>query len=269
MKWNLLIALGCLCSLSIAVVCAETDAVSQAIQKFEKSRRPSTNEVTVTLPPPQTSSTPGITSSSDTQTTPGPTNAPAASQSPSPPPQVPPTPEVSEPPAPPPAPESPAPSTQDPAPSGISTDVRKIESDDRPLDISSIKILAPFPAKPLAHAPAGWRIEPSAQIPPFTEEVELEKGKTITLSVKPHVLVADTDGFLSFTIPEPGYNTDLEYQQNATIGAILAGSIRQLDEDSKKLSSALEQLDQLLISLPKPKAKPVTLPEELNPVLPP
>jgi hypothetical protein len=133
-----------------------------------------------------------------------------------------------------------------------------LQSDGRPLDTSKLKILAPFPAKPLAQPPQGWLIEPSDNIPAYTREVELEPGKTITLSVKPHVLVPNADGFATFIVPEPGYDTALEYQQNATIGAVLAGSLRQLDADSKQLGLALDQLQQLLISLPKPKARPVS-----------
>jgi hypothetical protein len=92
----------------------------------------------------------------------------------------------------------------------------------------------------------------------FTEDVKLEHGPTVTLRIKPHVLVPDADGFLSFTVPEPGFDPQLEYDQNATIGAVLARSIEQLDEDSKQLGTALDQLEQFLVSLPKPKAQPVS-----------
>lgn len=89
--------------------------------------------------------------------------------------------------------------------------------------------------------------------------VEIEKGKNIALNVKPHILVPETDGLLTFSIVEPGYDPAKEYQQTGTVGAILARSVEQLDEDSKQLGSALDQLEQILLSLPKPAAKAVII----------
>ena len=68
-----------------------------------------------------------------------------------------------------------------------------------------VKLLAPFPAKPLAQAPAGWRLESSEHAPPFTREVELSPGKKITLKIRPHLFVPEADGAAVFNISEPGF----------------------------------------------------------------
>jgi hypothetical protein len=124
-----------------------------------------------------------------------------------------------------------------------------------------VKLLAPFPAKPLAQAPAGWRLDASDSAPPFTREVEISPGSKITLTIRPHLLIPDADGAEVFTISEPGYENALGYQQTATVGAILSNSIRQLDEESKQLGTAIDNLQQLLVSLPKPAPQPEPQPE--------
>lgn len=131
------------------------------------------------------------------------------------------------------------------------------------IDPKQVKLLAPFPAKPLAQAPAGWHLDASDSAPPFTREVEFAPGSKITLNIRPHVLVPDADGASVFTISEPGYDHSLGYQQSTTVGAILSNSIRQLDEDSKKMGVAIDNLQQLLISLPKPEL------QEVSPAEPP
>ena len=140
--------------------------------------------------------------------------------------------------------------------SGLAVRVEKIQSGGSQLDAASVKLLAPFPAKPLSQAPAGWRLEASESTPPFTQEVELAPGKAITLSVRPHLLMPQADGSHSFQIPEPGYDPVLGYRQGATVGAVLASSIRHLEQDSRQLGSAIDQLQQLLVSLPKPEPAP-------------
>jgi len=163
--------------------------------------------------------------------------------------------------------ESPAPVPQDavaatpeeqaPEPeSGLTVRIEKLHGGQGAVDPSKVKLLAPFPAKPLAPAPAGWRLDASDSAPPFTREVELSPGSKVTLSIRPHVLIPDSDGASVFTIAEPGYESSLGYQQTSTVGAILSNSIRQLDEESKQLGSAIENLQQLLVSLPKPEPAP-------------
>jgi hypothetical protein len=150
----------------------------------------------------------------------------------------------------------------DPAP-GLAVRVEKLQSGDQAIDPAQVRVLAPFPAKLLAQTPAGWRIETAENAPHFTREVELAPGKHISLTVRPHVLVPDADGSTVFSIPEPGYSAPLGYHQDATVGAILSTSIRQLDKDAAELGDAIDQLQQLLVSLPKeeePPAAPETQP---------
>ncbi len=157
-----------------------------------------------------------------------------------------------------PAPPNTTPDDSPPKPrKGLEVRVEKIKVGTESLDPSLVKLLAPFPAKPLNQPPAGWHLETSKTAPPFTREVELAPGKHITLTVRPHLLVPDTDGAGVFNIPEPGFDPSLGYHQNATVGAVLAQSIRQLNDDSKELGTVIDHLQQLLVSLPKPEPAPV------------
>jgi hypothetical protein len=151
---------------------------------------------------------------------------------------------------------------------GLSVRIEKLHSGNEAIDPSLIKLRAPFPAKPLAQAPSGWRLENSESAPPFVREVELSPGSKVMLSIRPHLLVPDSDGTKSFNIEEPGYENSLGYEQTSTVGAILANSIRQLDDDAKHLSTAVDSLQQLLISLPKPPAEPTPEPEPAQVVKP-
>ncbi len=135
---------------------------------------------------------------------------------------------------------------------GLAVRVEKLQTIKGQVDPKQIKLLAPFPAKPLSQPPAGWHLSASESAPPFTRKVELAPGSEITLTVRPHLLVPDADGSNVFAISEPGYETSLGYEQTATVGAVLSNSIRQLDDDSKQLGNAISSLEQLLISLPKP-----------------
>jgi hypothetical protein len=139
---------------------------------------------------------------------------------------------------------------------GLSVRVEKIQSGTGTIDPSKVKLLAPFPAKPLSAAPAGWKLEASDNAPPFTREVELSPGKKITLKVRPHLLIPEADGANVFNVLEPGFDPALGYQQDITAGAILSNSIRQLEADSTNLGAAIENLQQLLVSLPKPEVEP-------------
>lgn len=143
---------------------------------------------------------------------------------------------------------------------GLAVRVEKLQSGTGGIDPAKVKLLAPFPAKPLGQAPAGWHLEFSKSSPPFIREVEISPGKKIGLTIYPHLLVPDADGVSSFCIAEPGFNSSRGYQQTATVGAILATSIRQLDDDSKQLGNAIDSLQQLLVSLPKPEIQPEAKP---------
>jgi hypothetical protein len=63
-------------------------------------------------------------------------------------------------------------------------------------------------------------------------------------------------------VAEPGFDPALGYRQNTTVGAVLSRSIRQLDEDSKNLGAAIDNLQQLLVSLPRQEPEPVVEPAE-------
>jgi hypothetical protein len=145
---------------------------------------------------------------------------------------------------------------------GMAVRVEKIQAGNGNIDPAKVKLLAPFPAKPLGKAPAGWRLEAAANAPPFTREIELSPGKKITLTVRPHLLVPEADGADAFSVQEPGFDSSLGYRQNATVGAVLSESVQQLDKDSKHMGAAIDQLQQLLISLPKPEAPP-EIPQDL------
>jgi hypothetical protein len=136
--------------------------------------------------------------------------------------------------------------------SGLTVRIEPIHSGKGPIDVSRIKLRAPFPAKPLAQAPQGWHFDASNNASLYRHDVEIAEGSKITLTIQPHVLVPDSDGRDVFSIAEPGYEADLGYQQISTIGAIVANSVRQLDEDAQKIGVAIDDLQQLLISLPKP-----------------
>lgn len=121
-----------------------------------------------------------------------------------------------------------------------------------PVESSKVKLLAPFPAKALAKAPSGWRLDHPENAPPLVKEVTLENGTRINLSIRPHVLVPESDGSQVIGVSEPGYDPELQYAQAKTMGAILSGSLERMDKDSKELGDALERLQQLLGSLPHP-----------------
>lgn len=153
---------------------------------------------------------------------------------------------------------------QDPEP-GLAVRVERLQSGSGEIDPAQVRLLAPFPAKLLARTPGGWRIEASEQAPPFTREVELSPGKNVTLSIRPHLLVAEADGATVFQVSEPGFDAPLGYRQDATVGAILSNSIRQLEQDSQQLGAAIEQLQQLLVSLPQPDPVPTPDPPASQP----
>jgi len=135
---------------------------------------------------------------------------------------------------------------------GVNVRVEKLQTATGPVDPAKVKLLAPFPAKPLASIPSGWKLDPNSAAPPFNREVEIAPGSKIALSIRPHVLVPETNGSSTFTVNEPGYQSDQGYGQKDTVGAVLATSVRQLDEDSRQMGIAIDNLQQLLISLPSP-----------------
>lgn len=130
------------------------------------------------------------------------------------------------------------------------------------VDASKIKLLAPFPAKPLSSPPSGWKLVHPNNAPPFSKKVELASGSSVILSIRPHLLVPDADGDEVLGLHEPGYKAADGYAQKETIGAVLADSIMSLDANSDRLNAAAKRLDELLTSLPAPapKASPISQP---------
>lgn len=212
----------------------QVDPVLDAIQEFQNRDQSKPNEVSVVLPPPEEAESKSNASESPVLVTGKPPEAAVAPEEPA-------------------APEK-----------GLAVRVEKMQAGKGSIDPSQVKLLAPFPAKPLQQAPAGWRLDASDSAPPFTREVEIASGSKITLTIRPHLLIPDSDGSSVFTISEPGYDNALGYQQTATVGAILSNSIRQLDEDSQQLSASIDRLQQLLISLPKPEPQQEIKPANLR-----
>jgi len=204
---------------------APTDPIQTAIRKFNENRAHPPNEVTVVLDPV------GIPP------------APVAKE-------VQPEPARAKP-SDPAVPATGPTAVTPPSPPGLAVRVEKLQVGTGSIDPAQVKLLAPFPAKPLTPPPPGWSLQSSPTAPPYTREVELSPGSKITLTVHPHILVPDTDGGDVFEVPEPGFEAALGYRQNATLGAILAHSLRQLDDDARKLGTTIDQLQQILVSLPK------------------
>ena len=153
-------------------------------------------------------------------------------------------------------------------PAGIRIDVQGGGS--APVSPEDIDIVAPFPAKPLASPPSGWRLAQPDAVPAAAHEVELKNGTTLKLSIRPHVLVPDADGDQVFALAEPGFDSVKGYAQTDTVGAILAESIHSLDEQTDRLAAASQLLSELLDSLPPdpPVAQPVPEPTESDPAEP-
>jgi hypothetical protein len=157
-----------------------------------------------------------------------------------------------------------------PEPQGVTVQVEPGKGGTGKIDAASIKLLAPFPAKPLSQPPAGWKLERPEDVPSITQEVELKNGTRIPLSIRPHVLVPDADGANVIGVQEPGYDPTLGYAQAGTISAVLASSVERMEDDSRKLGDALDRLGQLLSSLPVPEpappaAKEVIIPDKKKP----
>jgi hypothetical protein len=143
-----------------------------------------------------------------------------------------------------------------PEPEGVTVQVEAGGSGAAAVDASSVKLLAPFPAKPLFAPPAGWKLEHPQDVPAFNREVTLANGTRISLAIRPHLLVPDADGENVIGVQEPGYDPALRYAQTGTMSAVISSSVERMEEDSRKLGDALDRLSQLLSSLPSPEAPP-------------
>jgi hypothetical protein len=147
-----------------------------------------------------------------------------------------------------------------PEPEGVTVQVEAGTDGTTKVDAKAVKLLAPFPAKPLFQAPAGWRLEHPAEVPTFVRPVDLANGTRISLAIRPHLLVPDADGENVIAVDEPGYDPALSYAQTGTMGAVLSSSVDAMEADSRRMSDALDRLSQLLGSLPAPEPPPAPAP---------
>jgi hypothetical protein len=120
-------------------------------------------------------------------------------------------------------------------------------------ELGEVKISSPWPAKPLDEPPLGWRYIPAPEgIDPYRTTVKLGESSSVNLAITPYVLVPVSDGRNVIRISEPGYQPELSYLQNQTVGAILQHSTEKIEQQEKLTGAAIQRLQQLLSSLPKP-----------------
>ena len=120
-------------------------------------------------------------------------------------------------------------------------------------DKGEVKISSPWPAKPLDAPPLGWQYIPAPEgIDPYRTSVQLGETSSVNLAITPYVLVPVSDGRNVIRISEPGYQPELSYLQNQTVGAILQHSTEKIEQQEQLTGAAIQRLQQLLSSLPQP-----------------
>ena len=118
----------------------------------------------------------------------------------------------------------------------------------------SVQIDAPWPAKPISIPPSGWKFAPAPKdVEPFSTQVTLSSGNEVELSITPYILVPLSDGITSIKISEPGYEAALQYGQENTLGIMLQNSTTEIEKHEKQAAATIQQLQQLLSSLPRQK----------------
>jgi len=118
----------------------------------------------------------------------------------------------------------------------------------------TVKIDAPWPAKPISIPPSGWKFAPAPKdVEPFRTQVTLSTGNEVELSITPYILVPLSDGITSIKISEPGYEAALQYGQENTLGIMLQNSTTEIEKHEKQAAATIQQLQQLLSSLPRQK----------------
>lgn len=116
-----------------------------------------------------------------------------------------------------------------------------------------VKITSPWPAKPLDVPPLGWKYIPApAGIEPYRTTVKLGDSDSVNLAITPYVLVPASDGRNVIRISEPGYQPSQNNLQQSTIGSILQQSTEEIERNERQTGAAIQRLQQLLSSLPKP-----------------
>lgn len=141
---------------------------------------------------------------------------------------------------------------QDTADEGIQIQVEKAQPDSGAKNIlGRVKILSPWPAKPMASAPEGWKFSPApAGLAPYSKSVKLNSGNEVVLTITPFVLEPLSDGLNAIRIAEPGYDPAQKYTQKDTVGTMLKNSTMELEQNEKQAASAIRRLQLLVSSLP-------------------
>ncbi|MBT8044230.1 MAG: hypothetical protein KJO79_04705 [Verrucomicrobiae bacterium] len=136
---------------------------------------------------------------------------------------------------------------------GIQIQVEKATTISGPVNQSGVvKVYSPWPAKPIAPAPPGWKfVAAPVGLKPYKTNIKLGSGDTVDLSITPFVLVPISDGLNAIRISEPGYDPAQQYAQQDTVGTMLQKSTTELEENEKQAADAISRLQQLLSSLPQ------------------
>jgi len=136
---------------------------------------------------------------------------------------------------------------------GIQIQVEKAQPKSGAKIISGqVKILSPWPAKPISAAPEGWEFAPApAGLVPYRKNVKLDSGNEVVVTITPFVLEPLSDGLNAIRIAEPGYDPAQKYNQKDTVGTMLKNSTMELEQNEKQAASAIRRLQLLLSSLPK------------------
>lgn len=114
------------------------------------------------------------------------------------------------------------------------------------------KITAPWPAKPDENIPDGWELSPAPEnLVDYKTSIVLENGKSISVTMTPFVLVPKNEDSSVVRIQEPGFDATMLNEQDATMGALLGSATQQLEEKEKQTATVINNLQQLLSSLPK------------------
>jgi len=134
---------------------------------------------------------------------------------------------------------------------GIQVQIEKIAG--KPVNgDGSVKVDAPWPAKPISTPPTGWKFALAGKgVEPFLTKVTLSNGSDVELSITPYILEPLSDGLTSIKITEPGYQAGVGYDEENTLGIMLQNSTKEIENHEKQTAQAIERLQQLLSSLPR------------------
>lgn len=116
------------------------------------------------------------------------------------------------------------------------------------------KILSPWAPKPLQAAPIGWRYIAANPNQSYKTSVNLKSGKKLSLKITPYLLVPERSP-LVVQVLEPGYSPAEGYRQQNSVTATLETSNQLLLKASNSLVDSISNLEELLLTLPKPEVK--------------